>query len=157
MNTTLYIGYQIIKFICVGGSHMARYLYLAVAFALFSATTPAIASTKVVITVDVESYGRDGDPEKQIWGKLADGEHGIRRIMDLLDKHGVKGTFYLNVYEAAKYGDAALARVARAINDRGHDLELHTHPAPVYGISEMQKARWGFPRRAFLITSDRIC
>ena len=90
-----------------------------------------------MLTVDVESYQK-GDPDKQIWGKQADGEHGIRRIMDLLDKHGLKGTFYLNVYEAAKHGEPTIAEVARAIHQRGHDLQLHTHPAPMYGFRNMQ-------------------
>ena len=54
------------------------------------------APTMVMITVDVESYTK-GTPDQQIWGKQPDGEHGIRRMMDMLDKHGLKGTFYLNV------------------------------------------------------------
>ena len=95
--------------------------------------------TLVMITVDVESYTQ-GTPDKQIWGKQPDGEHGIRRMMDMLDNHGFKGTFYLNVYEAARHGEAPLAEAARAINERGHDLQLHTHPWPMYKFTAMQQA-----------------
>lgn len=98
--------------------------------------------TRVLITVDVESYSK-GNPDKQIWGKQPDGEHGIRRIMDMLDAHGLKATFYLNVYEAASHGEAAIAEVARAIQQRGHDLELHTHPGPMFGTSTMRRADLG--------------
>lgn len=99
------------------------------------------APTMVMITVDVESYTK-GTPDQQIWGKQPDGEHGIRRMMDMLDKHGLKGTFYLNVYEAAKSGESEveLAEVARTINNRGQDLQLHTHPGPMFGSEVMQRA-----------------
>lgn len=99
----------------------------------------AIVPTQVMITVDVESYGK-GNPGLQIWGNQPDGGHGIQRMMDMLDAHGLKGTFYLNVYEAAKFGEAELANVARTINSRGHDLQLHTHPGPMFGIETMQQA-----------------
>jgi peptidoglycan/xylan/chitin deacetylase (PgdA/CDA1 family) len=95
--------------------------------------------TMVMITVDVESYEK-GNPDAQIWGKQPDGEHGVRRIMDMLEAHGLKGTFYLNVYEAAKHGEGELASVARAIHERGHDLELHTHPGPMFGNANMRQA-----------------
>lgn len=106
---------------------------------LFSALASVAAEpTRVMITVDVESYAK-GNPDLQIWGKQPDGEHGIRRIMDLLDKHGLKGTFYLNVYEAAKHGEDELAQVARVIHERGHDLQLHTHPGPMFGVNVMRQ------------------
>jgi peptidoglycan/xylan/chitin deacetylase (PgdA/CDA1 family) len=92
-----------------------------------------------MITVDVESYGK-GNPGLQIWGKQPDGEHGIQRMMDMLDAHGLKGTFYLNVYEAAKHGETDIANVARTIHSRGHDLQLHTHPGPMFGSDYMQQA-----------------
>lgn len=86
-----------------------------------------------LFTVDVESRSR-GNPAQDIFGELPGqpGNHGIGRIMDLLDSHQVRGTFFLNVYEAAKYGEEAMSRAARAIHSRGHDLELHTHPRPMY-------------------------
>ena len=55
-------------------------------------------------------------------------------MMNIFDEYGVKATFFVNVYEAAKYEDDTLAEVCRAIHSRGHDLELHTHPKPMFGI-----------------------
>jgi peptidoglycan/xylan/chitin deacetylase (PgdA/CDA1 family) len=104
-----------------------------------AAPNASAAPTLVMITVDVESYTK-GTPDQQIWGKQPDGEHGIRRMMDMLDRHGFKGTFYLNVYEAAKHGDGILAEVARTIHGRGHDLQLHTHPSPMFKFDTMQNA-----------------
>ena len=106
---------------------------------LLCGNTFAVTPTQVMITVDVESYDK-GNPGLQIWSKQPDGEHGIQRMMDMLDAHSLKGTFYLNVYEAAKHGDAEIAKVARTIHSRGHDLQLHTHPGPMFGSDTMQRA-----------------
>lgn len=129
---------------------MSRPLQLLCAAVLALCWSVAFAApTKVMVTVDVESYAH-GDPDKQIWGRQADGEHGIRRIMDLLDKHGLKGTFYLNVYEAAKHGEPTIAEVARVIHQRGHDLQLHTHPGPMFGFKNMQHANYAHQLEALV-------
>jgi peptidoglycan/xylan/chitin deacetylase (PgdA/CDA1 family) len=98
-------------------------------------------ATTFLFTVDVESRSR-GNPAQDIFGELPDqpGKHGIGRLMDLLESHQVRGTFFLNVYEAAKHGEEVIASVARAIHSRGHDLELHTHPRPMYRPYGMSQA-----------------
>jgi hypothetical protein len=95
----------------------------------------------VLFTVDVEST-LAGGPDRDIWGRLPgeSEEHGIGEMMDILDRHGVKGVFFVNVYEAETNGYEVLADVCRAIVDRGHDLELHTHPGPMFGTAYMQHA-----------------
>lgn len=121
---------------------MKRLFYVGLGTLLLAtATYVSAAPTLVMITVDVESYTK-GTPDQQIWGKQPDGEHGIRRMMDMLDSHGLKGTFYLSVYEAAKHAKSEdeLAEVARTINNRGHDLQLHTHPWPMFSSRAMQSA-----------------
>lgn len=97
--------------------------------------------TTFLFTVDVESRSR-GQPRDDILGELPGqpGSHGIGRMMDLLESHQVRGTFFLNVYEAAKFGDEVIARIARTIHSRGHDLELHTHPRPMYRPYGMAQA-----------------
>ncbi|OYY94859.1 MAG: hypothetical protein B7Y41_04695 [Hydrogenophilales bacterium 28-61-23] len=94
----------------------------------------------VLITVDTESYAA-GDPDRHIWGHLDDGkEYGIRMIMDMLEKRGARGTFYLNVYEAERHGDEAIRAVISEIHGRGHDVQLHTHPRDRYGIEKLTRA-----------------
>lgn len=92
----------------------------------------------VLITVDVETTSR-GNPQADIWGRKDGSEagHGITEIMDILDRHGVKGTFFVNVYEANMHGGEVMADVCRAISRRGHDAQLHTHPQQVFGVWEM--------------------
>lgn len=98
-------------------------------------------ATTFLFTVDVESRSR-GNPGRDIFGELPEHgrNHGIERMMDLLERHQAKATFFLNVYEAAKHGEEVLARAARVIHKRGHDLELHTHPRPMYGPYGMSHA-----------------
>lgn len=100
--------------------------------------------TAFVFTVDVESMS-GGQPSRDIWGELPgqDGSFGIERIMDLLEAGGARGTFFLNVYEIAKHGEESIARAARLIHSRGHDLELHTHPRPMYRFYGMSQAPLG--------------
>jgi hypothetical protein len=94
----------------------------------------------VLVTVDTESYA-NGHPDLQIWGRMADGEEfGIRCIMDALERHGALGTFYVNVYEAGRHGEPALREVIHAIHERGHDVELHTHPRDRFGHDKMSRA-----------------
>ncbi|MGH8233166.1 MAG: polysaccharide deacetylase family protein [Rhodanobacteraceae bacterium] len=99
--------------------------------------------TAFLFTVDVESRNH-GDPGQDILGVLSGHEEnvGIERLMDLLEADAASGTFFLNVYEAAKHGEESIAHAARLIHSRGHDLELHTHPRPMYpfyGISEASR------------------
>ena len=94
----------------------------------------------VLITVDTESYAK-GNPDAQIWGRGKDGqEYGIRRIMDVLERHRAHGTFYVNVYESGRHGEEALREVIRTIHQRGHDVQLHTHPRDLYGIDKLTRA-----------------
>ena len=95
----------------------------------------------VMFTIDVESRS-DGNPERDIWGKIPgeNEDHGIAKMMDIFDKHSVKATFFVNVYEAATFGEDVLAEVCRTVNDRGHDLQLHTHPKPMFGVWGMSQA-----------------
>ena len=89
-----------------------------------------MAETHVLVTVDVETRASGGAPDRDIWGRLPGSPEarGITRIMDILEATGARATFFLNVYETARYGEADVAEAARVIHRRGHDLELHTHP-----------------------------
>ena len=115
------------------------------ALVLLLAAQGAVAASAqpiyVLVTIDVESR-RQGGLEQNIWGELP-GEaekHGITRMMDILDRHGAKGTFFVNVYEAPWHREGAMEEVCREIHERGHDVELHTHPAPMFGVGYMQYA-----------------
>jgi hypothetical protein len=92
----------------------------------------ATCSIDVCITVDVEGLRGDRPLKHLIYGDVEEGQFGITKIMDLCDARGVKATFFVDVYEAAKYGEEAMCEVCRVITDRGHDVQLHAHPDQAY-------------------------
>jgi peptidoglycan/xylan/chitin deacetylase (PgdA/CDA1 family) len=103
----------------------------------------AEAPVYVLFTIDVETrIATAGNVEQDVWGILP-GEperHGIERMMDCFDKYGAKAVFFVNVYEEPLHPKDAVREVCRRIQSRGHEVGLHTHPAPLFGISYMQYA-----------------
>lgn len=97
--------------------------------------------TTFIVTVDVETRTH-GDSSQDISGVIPGypGNFGIEKIMDVLEEHRTCGTFFLNVYEIAKRGEDVVRSAARLIHERGHDLELHTHPRPMFRFYGMSQA-----------------
>ena len=91
----------------------------------------------MLFTVDTEAtlqYMFDPDPRRAvdefIFCRHPEGEAGIEMIMDALDRHGFKGTFFLDVLSEYQFGEGSLEPVVDAIKRRGHDIQLHMHTAP---------------------------
>jgi peptidoglycan/xylan/chitin deacetylase (PgdA/CDA1 family) len=92
----------------------------------------AYAAPKTLITIDVESLD-DIPLPKQVSTACSDGSDcGVMRIATMLEERGFVGTFFLNVYEYKAWGEPALKDLARALQARGHDVTLHTHPQWTY-------------------------
>lgn len=97
--------------------------------------------TTFVVTIDVETRTH-GDSSQDISGVIPGypGNFGIEKIMDVLEEQQARGTFFLNAYEVAKHGEDVVRSAARLIHERGHDLELHTHPRPMFRFYGMSQA-----------------
>lgn len=67
-------------------------------------------------------------PRRRIWAETDDGAYGITRFMDIFDAHGVRGVFFFEGVARHVVGEEELAKAARCIVERGHDVELHLHP-----------------------------
>ncbi|GMM93373.1 hypothetical protein [Qipengyuania sp. MTN3-11] len=93
--------------------------------------------TGVFITIDTEySYGlaarrrpvsREENFARSISCETAEGAVGIGYQMDLFERHGLKGVFFVDPMPALVYGTEAIADVVGPIVDRGHDVQLHLH------------------------------
>ena len=89
----------------------------------------------VVVTIDTEG-GYVEQSERRVWqGRAPDAfqgyTYGIRNVLDVLDRHHVKGTFFVAPHGRSARG-AELAAVERAILSiprGGHDIGLHLHPS----------------------------
>lgn len=67
-------------------------------------------------------------PDVRIWGKVDGGRHGIELFMDEFEANGMRGVFFYEPFAKNIVGEAPLEEAAKAIVDRGHDIELHVHP-----------------------------
>jgi len=86
----------------------------------------------LLFTIDTEgsvARQRDPDPDRVVDELIFGGPHGagIGLHMDLLEHVGARGCFFLDVLLEHAFGRTALERVIAAIQERGHELQLHVH------------------------------
>ncbi len=84
--------------------------------------------TTLFLTIDVEDTYFDRPI--LMTGEGVGREFGVFGILDELDVHGMKATFFVNVYERDRQPAGAVENVVREIADRGHEVGLHSHPSP---------------------------
>jgi peptidoglycan-N-acetylglucosamine deacetylase len=89
-------------------------------------------SEDVALTVDPESRHRLSAMSHQAYGALT----GVPRVLDLLERHDVRATFFCPGYTAERYPD-----VLRRVRDEGHEIAHHgyLHEA-MAGMSREQEA-----------------
>jgi hypothetical protein len=67
-------------------------------------------------------------PEKAVLGRIGSKFYGVPLIMDILEEHGLRGTFFTEVLVRDLLADSELAAAYLPIRERGHDAQLHMHP-----------------------------
>ncbi|CAN5194509.1 hypothetical protein BH09PSE3_BH09PSE3_01030 [soil metagenome] len=90
----------------------------------------------VLITVDTElsallhqrGASASANFESSILGRCGAGYFGIGWQMDVLDRHGLKGVYFVDPLPALVLGEGVIADVVGLIAGRGHDVQLHAHP-----------------------------
>lgn len=93
--------------------------------------------TGVFLTIDTEySYGlaarkrpvsRAENFARSISCETPDGAVGIGYQMDVFERHGIKGVFFVDPMPALVYGVEAIVDIVGPIVTRGHDIQLHLH------------------------------
>src|SRR5689334_20312299 len=63
-----------------------------------------------------------------VFGKCGGSSYGIPLIMDILEEHDFRGTFFTEVFCSYNVGPEPVAAALRTIMARGHDAQLHLHP-----------------------------
>jgi peptidoglycan/xylan/chitin deacetylase (PgdA/CDA1 family) len=90
----------------------------------------------VLITVDTElsallqqrGLSADANFKCSILGRCGAGAFGIGWQMDVLDRHELKGVFFVDPMPALVLGEGVIADMVEMIVTRGHDVQLHAHP-----------------------------
>ena len=86
-------------------------------------------SQKVLVSIDTEGPAGSDPVEHMIYGRTSDGkEYGIRYLMRMFSKRGIKGLFFVDIPEIMDHGERRIERVLRDIDDGGHDIGVHVHP-----------------------------
>jgi Polysaccharide deacetylase len=89
---------------------------------------PVETKARVFLTVDTEDDYFE--TPHMITGEGLGEEYGAYGILDILERHGLRATFFVNVYEAHRHEDPqVMERLVKAIHERGHEVALHTHPS----------------------------
>ncbi|WP_374408411.1 polysaccharide deacetylase family protein [Pelagerythrobacter sp.] len=89
--------------------------------------------TAVYITIDTEyaadfaGLGRAENFARSIACETPSGAVGVFHKMDVMERHGIRGVFFVDPMPALLYGREAIADVVGPIVERGHDVQLHCH------------------------------
>jgi len=66
--------------------------------------------------------------ERYIHGRSAAGEYALPKTLEILNRHGLRGVFFVEPLFSARFGAAWLERICRLIQDAGQEIQLHLHP-----------------------------
>jgi len=117
----------------------------------------------VCISVDVEFtingalFHQDRSPlgADWVWGVSDKRSEGLGFLLDCLDRYGLKGTFFTEVFNTYHFGDGPMRGVVQATLDRGHDVQLHLHPVWLYYKYRHWKDELSIRQRPRDIFTDR--
>ena len=96
-----------------------------------------VGKSRVYFTVDTETSmggawrNSAAGPlplDLSVFGALGSKQFGIPLLMDILDRHGFRGTFFTELFCGYVLGFQEIERVLSYILRRGHDAQLHLHP-----------------------------
>lgn len=91
--------------------------------------------TRAIISFDTELsaglYQRGADAranfESSILGRCRDGDFGIHFQMDMLERHGLTGVFFIDPMPALVYGPEVIDAIVQPVVARGHEVQVHIH------------------------------
>ena len=99
----------------------------------------------VFLTIDTEFWPRVPTLDdravrlamrRDIFGQTGRGEFGLRHQIDLLNRHGLRGVFFVEALSACVTGMENLRVIVGLIRDGGHEVQLHVHPEWLRRIRE---------------------
>lgn len=113
-------------------------LMVAMVVACLAFPATALARTRVVFTIDVESKGANQLPQQVDTICTGGAPCGLMEIARMLKARGIAGTFFLNVYESPKWGEAVMRDMTIRLQAAGQDVGLHTHPETMFDLSRTE-------------------
>ena len=92
---------------------------------------------KVYLTFDVEVWCNNWAEldqrfpaafERYVYGRSAHGDYALPATLQILQRHGLRGVFFVEPLFAARFGSEFLERIVQMIRGAGQDVQLHLHP-----------------------------
>ncbi len=92
---------------------------------------------KVLLTFDVEVWCNGWGAldksfpasfQRYIYGQSRYGDYALPKTLEMLNRHGLHGVFFVEPLFAARFGRSYLETVVQIILAAGHDVQLHLHP-----------------------------
>jgi protein-tyrosine phosphatase len=65
---------------------------------------------------------------RALYGRSPAGDYALPKTLEILDRNGLKGVFFVEPLFAARFGVEHLATIVDLIRAGGHDVQLHLHP-----------------------------
>jgi len=102
----------------------------------------------------------EDDVQRDVFGVTHGQEYGLRYQMDVLEREGLKGVFFIEALHALKLGTAHLRKIVDAVQSRGHEAALHIHPEwlgwmderPVEGRDSQFLSDFSAPAQQWIVT-----
>lgn len=65
---------------------------------------------------------------RYIYGHSRHGDYALPKTLEILNRHGLHGVFFVEPLFSARFGAEYLERIVRLIDDAGQEVQLHLHP-----------------------------
>ena len=66
--------------------------------------------------------------QRYVYGRSSRGDYALPKTLEILERNGLKGVFFIEPLFAARFGVEHLATIVELIRAGGHDIQLHLHP-----------------------------
>lgn len=92
---------------------------------------------KVYLSFDIEVWCNDwqqldarfpGSFDRYIYGRSSRGNYALPKTLEILQRHGLLGVFFVEPLFSARFGERYLREIVQLIASAGQDVQLHLHP-----------------------------
>jgi len=66
--------------------------------------------------------------DRYVYGRSAHGDYALPKTLDILNRHGLRGVFFVEPLFATRFGLRPLQTIVQLIRDAGQEVQLHLHP-----------------------------
>lgn len=91
----------------------------------------------VFLTFDIEIWCNDWKAldqrfpaafQRYVYGRSPAGDYALPKTLEILNRHGLRGVFFVEPLFAARFGVEHLAELTGLIRDAGQEVQMHLHP-----------------------------